>query len=166
MIIAGMDTAADRLHVVAYDTESDSRLLASKFVKSESIELTSSNPDVRRAALYYGSVEVCKLLTVLGSDVHIFCEEPISLRNGKTNRLLALAAGAIWAGHLEFDVYWHWVNISTWKKKIVGKGNATKDEVKSWSLIQGGESNWDEDMHDAWAICQYGVLAMENLDSN
>jgi hypothetical protein len=57
----------------------------------------------------------------------VFCEEPLSLQNGKTSRLLGLAAGAIWAAHTDYDLFWHWMDVSTWKKEL-GLGSNTKKE--------------------------------------
>lgn len=168
MIIAGMDTASNRCHIVAKQVcvGEQPELVQLTTITDGFAELKSPNPDIRRIKLYEATQEAIRGLCGYGDDVHVFCEEPISLRNGKTNRLLALAAGAIWAAHLDFDVYWHWVNISTWKQKIVGKGSASKEAVQVWSINNGGKAEWDEDTHDAHAICDYGTLAMAGIDSN
>ena len=55
---------------------------------------------------------------------------------------------------------WKLVNISTWKKETVGKGNASKQEVKDWVdhiwgiVIPLGSQN----LYDATAIACYGAV--------
>lgn len=155
MIVLGLDTASDRFHMVSQD-----RYLVFQ------VRAKDPNPDVRRHQLVFGMKAAIEEILSQTDDqeVHIFCEEPLSLRNGKTTRLLGLAAGAIWAAHLDWDVFWHWVDVAAWKKEVIGKGNATKEDIRQWSLANGGHEDWDEDHHDAWAISHYGARMLARLD--
>jgi len=110
------------------------------------------NPDVRRQQLYEEAYNFFALLPV-GS--HVFAEEPLALKNGKTTRLLGLAAGAIWAAHLRFSMFWYWVDVATWKSKTVGNGNATKDEVQAF--VRAHDIDYpEEDLFDAHCLMVYG----------
>lgn len=148
--VVGMDTATNRVHCIG------PRVGARKRIEQFVVKSSDSNPDVRRHALYKGVSQYFEELAgVCPGPFHIFCEEPLSLQNGKTTRLLGLTAGAIWAAHLPFDCYWYWVNVATWKREIVGNGNATKEQIQEWVRSRG----WDfaeEDWFDAFCIRELG----------
>lgn len=93
----------------------------------------------------------------------IFCEQPVvaGVRNIQSTLRIAETVGMIYA----LDVPVYGVSVSSWKKATVGKGNASKDDVKTWlesvyptySVACGN----DQDLRDAAAICVYGVQAMD-----
>lgn len=139
-----------------------------------------------RAALYW---EADALFSELreqlgdGADIHVFCEEPLSLKNGATSRLLALVAGAIWAGFVssQIDATWYWTDAATWKKAVLGRGAPpTKGQKhKEWiaetvptlpefraafPLPQHGiEFQQHPDLYDAFCLMRYGVDAVRNI---
>lgn len=159
-MILGIDTAATKLHTVTIDaTGTPVAWTALNPVRDKALK--DGHPDVRRTILYRAAVEIFATTKAKW----VFCEEPLALQNGKTTRLLGLAAGAVWAAHLETDIFWGWAGVTEWKKRVVGKGNASKDEVTEWSKANGGGDDWDEDNHDAYAIARFGasvVAAIEN----
>ena len=118
--------------------------------------------DVRRMALYHAAKS---LFSSQKHNTLIVIEEPLSLRNGKTNRLLSLAAGAIWAAGIDCEVHTlFWANVSAWKKDTVGNGNASKEMVKAWALEHESFPSdklalFEEapDLYDAFAIWRYGM---------
>jgi hypothetical protein len=118
-----------------------------------------------------------------GQELHVFCEEPLALKNGKTTRVLGLAAGAIWAafvesGGLRIDRYWYWVDVAHWKKEVVQHGNASKELIRdhvrgnpAWRhharqrAFEGAPAygelfELDKNLYDAWCLCVYGVRAI------
>lgn len=117
-------------------------------------------------------------------SLHIFCEEPLALQNGKTTRLLGLAGGAIFGAFVVsgLDAYWHWIDQSSWKKAVLGRGIRPKGYTREGWPKAKWEKAWivetcrelpgfkvDEDpvsildfdahldLYDAWAIKTYGV---------
>jgi Holliday junction resolvasome RuvABC endonuclease subunit len=96
----------------------------------------------------------------------IFAEEPLALQNGKTTRVLCLAAGALWAQTMGFNVFWTWVDSATWKREIVGTGAASKaqiaDCVRFGPRLPAGEGRLEAyeqtpDLFDAHCMAMYGV---------
>jgi Holliday junction resolvasome RuvABC endonuclease subunit len=147
-VIVGLDTASDRWHAVVVDGEGQWTSAPFAYAKGRTAEH-------RRAQLYTTAAGFFRHLPA-GSQV--FAEEPLALSNGKTTRVLALAAGAIWTAHLEGSgIGWAWVDVAHWKLQVIGKGNATKDEIREWALEHGAGSDWVEDSYDAFAIAQGGV---------
>ena len=94
--------------------------------------------------------------------VHIFCEEPLALKNGKTTRLLGLMAGALWGQVVGHNLWWHWVDVATWKKEVVGKGNVSKEQIQEFvreHLRRVGipdEYEQVPDLFDAHCLAMYG----------
>lgn len=145
--VAGLDTASDRFHLIYDDDQGEDRF----FVR------VTGDPDDRRRMLHENALAA---FGSLPAGCHVFCEEPLALKNGKTTRVLGLAAGAIWAAHLEFDLFWHWVDVSSWKKAICGNGNLKKDLVVAVLQDRHGLSFDEPDFYDAWALREYGRGAL------
>ena len=97
-------------------------------------------------------------VALVGLDnIVIYAEEPLSLQNGKTTRVLTLAAGALWATAAKYGIEWHWVDVAHWKKEIVGKGSADKKMIAEWAISDGADEGWEQDFYDAYAIMRLGV---------
>lgn len=174
--VMGIDTASNRFHwhssFQIEDYEGDYGWT----------ECRDGDPDTRRMQLVdYGK----NLFASLPDGVNIFCEEPLALQNGKTTRLLGLAAGAIWASYVlsYSSAVWHWVDQSSWKKRVLGRGQAPRDfrrdmksgREKEWikctvanlqqfqdsmNAIREQDFRRQPDLYDAWAICRYGVRVL------
>jgi Holliday junction resolvasome RuvABC endonuclease subunit len=147
---------------------------------------SSADTEIRRSISFRMARRFFKDALKEAEIVHVFCEEPLALQNGKTTRILGLAAGAIWSAFAaevtSHDAYWHWVDVSSWKKDVVGKGNASKDDIAAfcqnnpaWKAFSFSRI-WPEDeenamlysdifeinknLYDAWCIKTYGVRAV------
>jgi len=91
----------------------------------------------------------------LHDRIYAFVEEPVvaGARNLRTSLQIAQISGAVLS---VFDGTL--VPVSTWKKEIVGKGNATKDDIKEYLKTQPeyeftkGKQDWI----DATCIRLYG----------
>lgn len=144
--VAGLDTASDRFHLFL----NDGRTIVGK---------AKGDPDDRRHQLHTRAQQAFQTLP---TGTLLVCEEPLALQNGKTTRLLGLAAGAIWAAHLSCAIFWAWADVSAWKKSVVGNGNASKDMIEAWVRENMGLEfdPSDSDLYDAAAICRYGEQAV------
>jgi len=60
------------------------------------------------------------------------------------------------------------VNVMSWKKDVVGKGNATKDEVKDWLFTHHLDMHVackdNQNLIDAACIALYGRLVMDRAE--
>lgn len=161
--VVGLDTAANRLHAYGPDDRMTFAFCPTKTKKQKEIW---GNPDIRRAEL---SREFRSYLERIPDGCHIFCEEPLAQRNGKTTRMLALVCGALWQIAQEFDCYWHWVNISHWKKVVLGDGmgNADKGQIREFCIAELGmppiEGEAFEDWYDARCLQEYGAIVLGEL---
>jgi Holliday junction resolvasome RuvABC endonuclease subunit len=149
-VIVGLDTASTRWHAVTLDGDR---------LDTEWFQDDTGNADQRRIMLYHSARLFFRRLP---DGTHVFCEEPLALKNGRTTRQLALAAGAIWAAHMDLDIWWHWVDVSTWKHQIIGNGNASKQMVALW-LNRQHIAYPDQDFYDAHCLALYGRKALTAL---
>jgi Holliday junction resolvasome RuvABC endonuclease subunit len=60
------------------------------------------------------------------------------------------------------------VNVMSWKKDVVGKGNATKDEVTEWLRVHHpgyhAQCRGNQNLVDATCIALYGSLVMDRAE--
>lgn len=116
-----------------------------------------------------------KLLPLVNDndEVHMFIEEPVYVRGHAAVIRQARANGAILAGARSAGARTHLVQNTSWKKKVIGNGNANKAAVSRWV-----RDNWsyayvlsskDQDLIDSACILRYGQLTLDiadNLNSN
>lgn len=173
--VVGLDTASNRMHWVASQKIDEDHY--------GWVVCNSGDPDGARVQLFnYAN----GFFGFLPEGTHVFCEEPLSLQNGKTTRLLGLAAGAIFGAFVAsgVDAHWHWVDQSTWKKEVLGRGAPPKDfdppvpkakRTKEWirqtvrnnpgflnslnAIVEADFAN-QLDLYDAWSLKTYGVRVL------
>lgn len=95
------------------------------------------------------------------SSIHCFYEMPILGRGGFRSTIVqCFTSGAVQGAIYERECSAYPVNVSSWKKAVVGKGNADKGQVAEhlrlrWNAIYtAAEGN--QDIYDATAIALYG----------
>lgn len=113
--------------------------------------------------------------------VHVFCEAPLALKNGATTRLLCMAASAVFCGYIasEANGFWYWIDPSTWKKDVLGRGAPPKGQKhKPWIrervlelwphviAVEPVKSQFDlePDLYDAWCLMRYGRRVVDSPD--
>jgi Holliday junction resolvasome RuvABC endonuclease subunit len=89
-------------------------------------------------------------------DIEVGIEEPIYIQNGTTHMALCCIYGSVVNAFMDSGIIPYPVNISTWKKKVVGKGNAKKPEVKERMVqLLSLPDNLEQDVYDALAVAAY-----------
>lgn len=99
-----------------------------------------------------------------GYRVHVFIEAPISaVAKGGVRALIpqAQVSGALMAGAASLvGTRTELVPLTAWKKEVVGKGNATKPQIKEWAGVYWRRlyDKWhhDQDVLDAAGINRFG----------
>lgn len=88
-------------------------------------------------------------------------------RNAQTAIGIGQTCGVVMASVAACSREIHDVAVSSWKKAVVGRGNATKDDVGDWlrtnheALYRGCEGN--QDLIDASCIAFFGTVVDEGL---
>lgn len=94
-------------------------------------------------------------------DAWGFIEEPPYVKSHRIAMLMGGSFGVIGTAMFSHDVEVIGVPVNTWKKEVVGKGNASKDQVREavynayYPGVAVGEMTQDE--CDALAIMDYGL---------
>lgn len=102
-------------------------------------------------------------------DVYVFIELPVFGRGGPGSTIpQAQVNGALLAGGHSAGASVNLVNNARVKKEVVGKGNATKDDIREWV-----RDNWptlysqietDQDLCDSAMIHRYGSQVVEHRE--
>lgn len=139
----------------------------------DSFTSSQDDHDVARAEVYAAAKEMFTEIR----PAHIFCEAPLALQNGKTTRLLCMAAAAVFCGFIASDVdaVWYWVDPASWKRQVLGgappRGEKHKpwirrrclevwpDEMQGWLLERFDR---EPDYFDAWCLYQYGRQVVDS----
>lgn len=113
-----------------------------------------------------------EVLTGIGlNDAAVFIEEPLvaGARNLRSSLKLAQAVGALVAGATEYTDHVYLIPVSTWKKGVVGTGNASKDEVALWLNRvypnYAAQCDGSQDFIDACCIARYGIGVVTDAEA-
>lgn len=95
-------------------------------------------------------------------EAKIYLESPLVGRSAYGTIVQSQVGGAVLAAAENCGVPVYLVNVSSWKKRVVGKGNAQKPEVSLWLQKFWPEAytlcSGDQDLVDACVLNRYGVL--------
>jgi hypothetical protein len=174
-IIVGMDTNSYGFHTYATEpiigpghewSEMDVPKMREGWAQSSAKDVQD-----RRKLTFVTALEWFK---VLPSGTWVFIEEPLVLRtNPATTIKLCMQAGVIEAAALasKADIYITFVNLTTWRKAVLGVGSGPAAKMKELAK-RHVESGWptseiatlsalyedQPDLYEAACICHYGVM--------
>ena len=150
MIIAGVDLGKSKAAFSMFEVIDGEAELA----HVDALELGRTLP--RTQSLAFLSHWVAKNTR---TAEHVYVEEAIIGRSTRNSLHVAQTVGAVLASMQQKHVYE--VPVATWKKEVIGKGNADKSTVSAWldetypayaSLCRG-----NQDAIDAVCLGLYGV---------
>ena len=154
-ITLGIDPASTRLAYVALLADDDFLMAAAKNLGKSGGEACSS------AWAYMGAALDTIQARWPGIGISAFIESPIVGKGGvRSTMVQCYTSGAIQGALYDRGIRSQAANVSSWKKHVVGKGNATKPEVgdylrHGWPAIYR-EANGNQDLYDAACIALYG----------
>jgi len=88
-------------------------------------------------------------------------EAAIFIQNPKTTIAIANVIGAVWAFLLTKKLGVAIVDNKQWKKVIVGKGNASKEDIKKFAVEKWGDIFPEQDYADAACIALWAKRRIE-----
>lgn len=109
------------------------------------------NDHVNRLAVAYDYA------TLLPSRLVIVPEDPPMVRNTAVHRALCEVLGAFLAGCTHAAWVHPGIPVPSWKHASVGKGNATKNEVRAWVEATYKREGDTQDVCDAISIAHAGL---------
>lgn len=153
MKIAGIDLGKRRIAAVTYLLTADDKIV----IKDATSVLL--HPTLRGQEL----LDLSKAAALLAQSQqweYAFIEEPLVGRSVKASASLSETAGAILAYLTQIGVRTEYVNVKTWKSRIIGNGNASKTQIEEHvkrAYPRYAEVCDDQDQFDAACIGLFGV---------
>ena len=138
MKILGIDADSKKIALVCFNNG-----------KLDSYELLISHGETRSEQLYDLIIMFEGQIKAIKPDV-VYLEEAIYISNFKTSRSISEVIGNMKFVLTENKIPYEAVAVTSWKKKVIGKGNAKKQDVKDFILkkypqLEGNE----QDIFDA-----------------
>lgn len=150
MNVLGVDIGSRSIAAIWLDSETEQVLR----VREQLIDTGLGNIHQKRSLRYFAAYGFGRFVRKVDTDV-VLVEQPmgryrtISEQDRVTGAFIAGIAGERDPGGLHVEL----AGPSLWKKEIGLKGNAPKEEVRSWvELRYPGASGWSQDLCDAFAI--------------
>lgn len=164
MIVLGLDPSSRKLALVVREDRKTCHFSAVKM------------PDLDISQRSYAAYEAVGVflhgLGVLPPVRHAFVEAPIvgMTRDIQSTVKQATVSGGAQAALVEWGFGVHLVAPSSWKKTVIGKGNARKDEVgpiikREWPGLWLAVSG-DQDLLDASALVLHGESLVARSDTD
>lgn len=106
-----------------------------------------------------------ELMPQLSDDTRVVVEAPITGASGnpRTAAQMAIVAGAIITKVSQVTPYFTLVPPATWKKSVVGRGNAMKRDVRDLMENMYGQWVTSQDVADALAMATYAFKEGDKL---
>jgi hypothetical protein len=158
--IVGFDLSSRKLAAV---------VLGDGLVRSEVFEAPKKEKDRGRilAKFITELEEFFTELTALDGSLWVYVEHPLKGRGGVHATIVqAQVQGLVLGTSVLFGASgaYH-VNVTTWKKDVVGHGGADKDRVRGWLEVHhpdlAGLAGDDQDLVDASCVALYGRGVIE-----
>lgn len=154
LISIGIDPASTKLAIVALSSDGE-------YMTMYKNKLGKSGGQSCARARQITTEFIAQVQQDMGKIDGAYIESPVVGRGGvRSTMVQCFTSGAIQGALYEAGVWSQVANVSSWKKRVVGKGNATKEEVAEylrlrWSAIyRSAEGN--QDLIDASCIAIYG----------
>ena len=96
-----------------------------------------------------GFSEECSKINIIDNAA---IEAAIFIQNPKTTIAIANVVGAVWSTLLIAGISTTLIDNRQWKKIILDKGNATKEDIKTFAVSKWGEKFPEQDYADAACI--------------
>lgn len=147
MIVVGVDCGKNKVHMVCSDGQAYKIEMKSGTPRDESLRNMATS--IRR---------FFKTNDIFRNDSRLYVEAPILA--GRLNIQATIGIAETVGMVLSLGYPATLVSVTAWKKAVVGKGNAAKEDVELWYRSTGGQLK-GQDFYDAAAICEYGVRDMD-----
>ena len=147
----GLDCSTFAIHGAIVDT-SEQLVILHKWGSKQ------KNFDARFPEILLGfSGDLSKIKEVEFSAV----EAAIFIQNPKTTIAIAHVVGAVWLALLNVGIPSILIDNRRWKKVILGKGNASKIDIKNYAIAKWGDRFPEQDYADAACIALWNKRRLD-----
>lgn len=154
-VALGVDPASSKIAFVAISNTNE-------FLVAYYPKIGKSGGPACSQAWHITALMVARIHATFGTaNVHAFIEAPVVGRGGVRSTIVqCFTSGAIQGALHDAGCTTQVANVSSWKKRVVGKGNATKGEVSEHLRLRRpalfAEAGGNQDLIDASCIAIYG----------
>lgn len=149
MIAVGIDTSTKAIAIGCYG--------GTKKVDHHIYRLTGNNLNQQMAGAYNCMEQWLMEKRVEGKQLKVFIEEPVYVQNQKVHMQLSCIYASVVLACIGFNLFPEGVHNKTWKKEVLGNGNASKDDIAARSLLMFNiEGDCEQDIYDALCVAKYG----------
>lgn len=149
MEAVGIDTSTKAIALGCYKGDRE--------VHHQIYKLTGINLNQQMAGAYNCMEKWLMDIRAEGRQLKIFIEKPVFAQSHDIHMKLSCIYASVALACIDFNFFPEAVNNMTWKKSVVGWGNATKDDIKEKALeIFEVEDDCEQDIYDALCVAKYG----------
>lgn len=161
MVVMGVDPSSRTWAMVVLDGDQP-------YVFKTSVPQKIKDPQQIARDLYAAGL----LYLTSWSPLAVYIEEPLvaGARNLQSSLKIARSVGVFMGACVAAGItHTYLIPVATWKAKVVGHGNASKDDVRAWLAGHKPEiaeiCGDDQDLRDAACIALYGQGLQRRVDA-
>ena len=111
---------------------------------------------------FWDDISKIKVILDNGSTIQAAVEAPIYIQNPKATIAIASVAGLVRFICFLSGIKCEYSDNTKWKRDIIGKGNASKAEIKEYAVNKWGDVFPEQDYADAACIALWNKRRYEN----
>jgi len=138
----GLDCSSKAVHGIVLDEQENIVLQFKSYGKG-------SDFDIRFAEIFANFLQDLSKITIISGAA---VEAAIYIQNPRTTLAIAYVVGGVRVVLQEHSIPHILVDNRSWKKAVVGKGNAKKEDIKTFAVAKWGEVFTEQDFADAACI--------------
>ena len=157
-IYMGVDCSSKAIHSVWIDKQE--RIISQQKWWSKQKDFESRFLDFGED--FWEDISKIKVILDKGSTVQATVEAPIYIQNHKATIAIASVTGLVRFACFLNGIKCEYLDNTKWKRDIVGKGNASKIEIKKYAVDKWGDVFPEQDYADAACIALWNKRRLAN----
>ena len=138
----GLDCSSKAVHGIVVDEQENIVLQLKAYGNG-------SDFDIRFTEIFVNFPQDLSRITILSGAA---IEAAIYIQNPRTTLAIAYVVGGVRVVLQEHSIPHILVDNRSWKKDVIGKGNAKKEDIKTFAIAKWGEVFTEQDFADAACI--------------
>lgn len=157
-IYMGVDCSSKAIHSVWIDSHEN--IVSQKKWGSKEKNFESRFLDFGET--FWDDMSKIKVILDKGSTIKATVESPIYIQNPRATIAIASVTGLVRFTCFLNDIACEYLDNTKWKRDIIGKGNASKIEIKEFSINKWGDVFPEQDYADAACIALWNKRRLAN----
>jgi len=138
----GIDSSTQAIHCVVIDDKE--RLISTQKFFSKGKRTLDRFPEIM--------IGFFDFISTINNISSVAIEDSIQARNGVTTKTLARVVGGVHTCCVLSDIETVLIHLATWKKEVIGRGNATKLDILEFATEKWGNKFPEQDYADAACV--------------